>query len=279
METQYYYRSIDGTENNIAVKDRYLQVNCAGSLVLPHQFVAQTSRKDYYLQYLVGGHMKVWIDGTIQDMRPGEFLIYYPDTEYHYTNAGKKEVRYYWAHFSGYYVPALLQNCQIFNKTLIEVGIRERLLTHFEELFREFLLRDTCFDDSAASKLSSLLIDFSRSRVSQPESKYLLGKKLFLSVEYIHKHFDEDIRVEQLADLEHLSVSRYRTLFHEATGLSPLEYLISLRIRRACELLTQTNLSIREVGETVGYTDSLYFSRIFKKRTGQSPSGYQKQAP
>ena len=81
-----------------------------------------------------------------------------------------------------------------------------------------------------------------------------------------------------MAELAHLSPSRFRALFREATGLSPLDYLLVLRLNHARQLMLQTGSSIGEVARAVGYEDQLYFSRIFKKRTGLSPSAYRRGA-
>ena len=91
----------------------------------------------------------------------------------------------------------------------------------------------------------------------------------------MHRNFASDVAAEQLASMENLSQSRYRAAFRKATGLSPSEYLMGLRIRNACNLLEQTNLSVQEVAAASGYRDPFYFSRIFRKNMGLSPSEYR----
>ena len=59
-------------------------------------------------------------------------------------------------------------------------------------------------------------------------------------------------------------------------GVPPLKYLTSIRIARAKELLTGTDIPISEIGELVGYDNPLYFSKIFKKNTGLSPREYRR---
>ena len=78
--------------------------------------------------------------------------------------------------------------------------------------------------------------------------------------------------------MEFLSPSRYREVFKEATGLSPLEYVLRQRIHLACELIEQGDLSISQVAELCGFTDRLYFQRFFKKHTGVTPAQYRLNA-
>ena len=68
----------------------------------------------------------------------------------------------------------------------------------------------------------------------------------------------------------------FSTLFKKETGQNFLDYLTELRISKAKELLCGETLSVQDVAETVGYSDLKYFSRLFKKATGVSPSDYKK---
>lgn len=64
--------------------------------------------------------------------------------------------------------------------------------------------------------------------------------------------------------------------FKDFTGSSPQAYLTDMRIEQAKDLLSNTSFQIAEIAELVGYSDPLYFSRIFKKKTGYSPNEYKK---
>ena len=59
--------------------------------------------------------------------------------------------------------------------------------------------------------------------------------------------------------------------------MSPIEYVISIRIERACELLRDSNLSIKNVAHSVGFTDCLYFSKVFKRIVGIPPTEYREK--
>jgi len=68
----------------------------------------------------------------------------------------------------------------------------------------------------------------------------------------------------------------FRRLFKQHTGLSPNQYLLEIRIRKAQSLLTNTALSVQRISEETGFESSFYFSRFFKQRTGLSPLNYRK---
>ncbi|TQK63002.1 iron complex transport system substrate-binding protein [Brevibacillus sp. AG162] len=95
------------------------------------------------------------------------------------------------------------------------------------------------------------------------------------AVRYIEEHYAEAFTLDDFAALLNCSPRSLQRTFKAQLAVGPIDYLIQVRIQKAQELLRQTNLGLKEVAESVGYTDSYYFSRIFKKYTGFSPSVYK----
>ena len=97
------------------------------------------------------------------------------------------------------------------------------------------------------------------------------------AVSYIENHFDESISVAKLAELSYYSERHFMRIFKNTYDCSPIEYIINLRINRACALLKGLNLTISETAEKCGFDDVNYFSRLFKKKIGVSPSEFRKK--
>lgn len=95
------------------------------------------------------------------------------------------------------------------------------------------------------------------------------------SIHYMMDHLDQPLQVAKLAALENVSASHYFALFKSRTGRSPIDFFIRLRMRRACELLRETSLSIKEIAAELGYDDPFYFSRIFKSVNQVAPREYR----
>ncbi len=92
--------------------------------------------------------------------------------------------------------------------------------------------------------------------------------------EYLENHYADDISLEDIAEQVNISPQYFSKLIKKTTGFNFIDWLSMLRVKKAKELLTSTDLTVKEVCFMVGYKDPNYFSRIFKKRIGITPSEY-----
>jgi YesN/AraC family two-component response regulator len=95
------------------------------------------------------------------------------------------------------------------------------------------------------------------------------------SISYMKANLHKRLCVDEIAETFRYSPSHYSVLFKQKTGLSPIEYFIRIKIKHASELLTTSNLIVKEIAGEVGYDDPFYFTRIFKKVTGKTPREYK----
>lgn len=92
------------------------------------------------------------------------------------------------------------------------------------------------------------------------------------TIYFLENHYEEEITLEKLAQDQYISTAYLSKIFKEATGMSPINYLIAIRLNRAKELLKNEKFSIKEVATSVGYQDAYHFSKSFKKQFGTAPS-------
>jgi len=93
----------------------------------------------------------------------------------------------------------------------------------------------------------------------------------------IHKHYAEAITLESLSETLNYSVPHLSSYFKIRTGLSPIDYLIKVRLDKAATLLLETDATLKEIAIGVGYQDPSYMGRLFKKHKGVSPMGYREE--
>ncbi|UQZ36854.1 hypothetical protein C2I18_26980 [Paenibacillus sp. PK3_47] len=97
------------------------------------------------------------------------------------------------------------------------------------------------------------------------------------AIRYIHDHYREQITLTKLAKELDCNSRQLLRLFKARENTSPIDYLIRVRMHKARELLLTTDSALKEIAERVGYGDVYYFSRLFKKVTGNSPSVYKEK--
>ena len=94
---------------------------------------------------------------------------------------------------------------------------------------------------------------------------------------YIHEHFHEPISVEQLAGTVHVSKRVCFRLFQDNLHMTPVEYMRSYRLRRACQMLTRSREPITQIAYSCGLGSSSYFGKLFRERFGCSPAEYRRK--
>ena len=215
------------------------------------------------------------MDGSLLAAAAGDLVVYYPHTAYSYIKAHDEPFAYYWAHFTGRDALSLLAACGFRQSGIYRTGTDGEIPMLFRLLFHDFILHDEAWEVAAAAHLADIAVSLGRRsrRLHMQDSP---AARLDASLQYIHAHYASELSVSMLAEMCHLSTGRYASLFKTCTGISPQNYLIDLRLKNASALMQRTDLSLKQIAAAVGYGDALYFSRLFKRRIGVSPSRYRR---
>ena len=96
------------------------------------------------------------------------------------------------------------------------------------------------------------------------------------ALDYISAHYTENLSIPDIAEYLHLSSNYFTKLFKQETGMTPVQYIASLRYEKAAHLLRYTDMPISAISQAVGFDDTLYFSRFFREYAGRSPSAFRK---
>lgn len=133
----------------------------------------------------------------------------------------------------------------------------------------------------AESMLNALLVHLLQRYSSQPyssqELQYGLPRlKLKQVLEYIHQNRTRNISLAELAAIAQISPNYFAQLFKQSTGLPPHQYVIHQRLDKAKELLRNTNLSITDIAEIVGFASQSHLNTVFRKHLSITPKKYRK---
>lgn len=140
---------------------------------------------------------------------------------------------------------------------------------------REYAERRIGWKTAVQGDFMKLVVTLSRlydlDRTKNSEGK----EKIANAAAYIEENYAESISVAQLAEMSNYSLRQFIRLFKKVFGCIPTEYIADLRMQKARELLRGKNHTITEIALFCGYVDSNYFSRIFRKYNGMTPSEYR----
>jgi len=100
-------------------------------------------------------------------------------------------------------------------------------------------------------------------------------KTIDAAVHYMRENIERKVTVQELADHIGISASRFSLLFQQQTGYPPLKYLNQLKIQKACHYLDFTDMKVNQISPKLGFDDAFYFTRIFTKTMGLSPTDYR----
>jgi AraC-like DNA-binding protein len=125
---------------------------------------------------------------------------------------------------------------------------------------------------SAEETLTHLEAALRRSALPSLETRTLVRR----AMAYIHEHYTESISRKEIAAYVNLSPRHLDRCFSDETAVTPMVYLSRFRLRQARRLLQTTALSISEVAAAVGFSDSSYFCRVFRRDLGMSPTDYRR---
>ena len=156
----------------------------------------------------------------------------------------------------------------------------EKLGGIMENLFDCLEKREKCYEMEANGYLTALLACLLRqyaAKGQEQQSHLKYADKLRPAVDYIYRHYHEEIRTEELAQICSLSLYHFSRLFKKVTGLTVSDYVYKMRMEKAAAMLMHSNLPISLISREVGYGDECYFSRCFHGWAGCAPSAYRKK--
>lgn len=152
----------------------------------------------------------------------------------------------------------------------------------YERVFKKIIVElQRCqfdYEEMLTLLFRHLLITFERELKHEhvPKNEYL-DREMELAATYFNENYNRNINIDAYASSRGMSVSWFIRSFRKYTGQTPMQFILSLRINNAQILLETTQYSINEIASIVGYDNQLYFSRLFRKQKGCSPSEYRKK--
>ena len=235
-------------------------------------------RVDFQLLYISVGRAHFYIEGEEKIVTAGHMILYRPkETQiYEYYSEDKTEV--YWVHFTGGDVSNILRSYGLTkDKKIFCCGSDLEYKNHFRAMIQELQMCKDDYPEMLEIHLRQIFIKLHRyfSTVSKADNSQIV-EDIDKAMLYFTEHYNENICIEDYAKKHNMSISWFIRNFKEYTGSTPMQYILAKRIYNAEALLQNSHYNITEISNIIGYDNPLYFSRIFKKVKGISPTEYRK---
>lgn len=238
-------------------------------------------RVDFQIIYIASGRAYFHFGSPDNEtiVTAGNIVLFRPKElqKYEYYGIDKTEV--YWIHFTGSDVKNILRKYGFSDdKRVLTVGTS----LEYERIFKKIILElQRCQDDYEEMMtllLRQLLISFRRELKKEHVFKNeYLDREMEEAAAYFNENYNRNISIEEYAACRGMSVSWFIRNFKKYTGTTPMQFVTSIRITNAQMLLETTNYAVNEISRIVGYDNPLYFSRLFRKQKGCSPSQCRKK--
>jgi AraC-like DNA-binding protein len=219
--------------------------------------------------YFMSDHLNQLVtlkEGDIHLLFPGEWHSYYPDKD-----TGWKS---YWIGFKGQNMDVRLKEHFLSpEKPIYHVGYSEELVQLYRSAYNA-AIEEAAYSQQLLAGIVNHMIGlmYSLERniiLNKNQSHVDMIKRAQLR---IREDVEKSLTIQQLAEEFSISYSTFRKLFKEYTGISPALYQQDLKLQRAKELLTSTDLSVKEIAYRLNFETPDYFSSRFKIKTGRRPS-------
>ena len=224
-------------------------------------------KKQYCMHLAFRGNAVLQVDGKRHTLTPGTLFFTLPYQSYEITDSEK--FTYLYITFEG---PGA-------DKLLAQFGItKERSVFpnfgHLTEFWMTSIRRANPGNIQVLTE-SVLLHTLSFIEQTDKADEVRVSREFDEILQYIHNNFaDPEMSISKTADIFGFSKKYFSALFSKNMQMNFTDYLTEIRINHAMEILKKNKLSVAELAEKCGYADPLYFSKVFKKITGVSPSKY-----
>ncbi|RYE59113.1 MAG: AraC family transcriptional regulator [Sphingobacteriales bacterium] len=231
------------------------------------------------LIYCTDGYGWLEVDHKRIEVSPSQLITIPANAPHRYAAHPDKPWTIYWVHFKGeiatFVVDLVLRNSKNARPYLSFSEDRIKLFQHIcdnlEYGYSEDNLR---YVNMAFSHfLTSLIYGEKLYKGDTDVEKDMITR----TIEFMNSHVEQKFRLSEFSEFAQLSGSHFSAIFKIKTGYSPVEYFNQLKIQKACHYLSFTDHSIKAIAKNLGINDQYYFTRVFTRLTGNSPSEYRKK--
>ena len=230
-------------------------------------------RKDFLLFYVAKGSNHFFLDRE-RVLNEGSFIIFKPNEKQCHVQKDNVMSEFYFIHFNA------PENFDLFNfesSVAYKVAPSSKIRDLFEEIIAELQSKQPFYEKLCVIKFLNILSLLERKCKKETSSSASYTDKISFIIQKMNKEYNKEISLDEFASLCNMSKFHFLRVFKKIVGVTPIEYRNEIRLEHAKELLLDTNYTVEEISNEVGFSSNSYFCSVFKAHFHKSPSTFRKQ--
>ncbi|MEW4370084.1 helix-turn-helix transcriptional regulator [Paenibacillus kandeliae] len=211
--------------------------------------------------------------------QPGELFLMPEGVKQSYSFINERPFRKYWCHFTAYAGGINLfkllnvnPQCRPQQPEIVQHIFSEMVqYAHSQEVYARLLAKS-----KVTELISHYMMNLTRNADTVSLKNEAVFHKLTMVLAYIDEHIMQNMTIEELSSILYMHPNSFIRMFKQYVGMPPIQYITRQKIENAKQMLTMTTMPIAEIAHQLGFNDTFYFSKQFKKYTGLAPSDYRK---
>jgi AraC-like DNA-binding protein len=233
---------------------------------------------EFQINYITEGEGILETREKLIPVKAGSVMILHPNVWHRYRPISKVGWKEHYVGFMGEMAERMIQSSEIFHETsVIQIGFNEEVIQLYDRILYHIKSEKPGYQQICSGLVMQIMGQIISIRKNVDFKLDYMEKSIQKACLLIRDNQTRNIQIEELANELKVNYSHFRKAFKRYTGLSPLQYHASLRLKQAADLLVNTDLSIKEISFDLGFYSVFYFNKLFKEKTGKTPGGYRRQ--
>jgi AraC-like DNA-binding protein len=234
--------------------------------------------QEYQINYITAGEGTLETREGIFPVREGSVMLIHPDVWHRYRPLSETGWMEHYVGFMGEMADRMIRSSDLLIESpVLNIGFQENMIHSFQDIFNHVLTERPGYHQICSGLVVHMLGQIISLKKNKNFRHGLIEKAIQKACLIVRDNPSRNLNVENLAGDLNVNYSIFRKAFKRYTGLSPIQYHTTLRMKQAVHLLTNTELSVKEISFNLGFCSVFYFSKLFKEKMNITPSEYRRR--